>query len=124
MFENQPNPDNLSDPIMMKVGWTATDKAPILQKNLLTAVNNFPKMNWSYHVMMNHKALTPKPESNIPGLTLQWSSPMWKKTSPQISMNKGSATNTIDGILLKSIINSYLVKNYFEQVKKYRCDFR
>ena len=74
-------------------------------------------MNLSDHVRMNRNDPAPNPSENISDQTRQCLRPRWGRPSPKIRITKVPATNAIDVIMLKSTIQSQLVKSYFTQVK-------
>ena len=80
-------------------------------------LNDLPETNWSYHVLVNRNSLAPNLESNFPGWTQWWFRPMWVNPSPQIRINKGSATDHIYTILLRLTIHGHIFNSYFTQAK-------
>ena len=66
---------------------------------------------------MNRNAPDLKPAGNVSDGSRQCVSLNGKKTSPQINMNKSSATNSVDAILINSTIPGQLINNYSTQVK-------
>ena len=56
-------------------------------------------MSWYDHVLMNRSPPTSNPAVNIADGLQRYVRPKREKNSPQIRINKGSATNPIDEIM-------------------------